>query len=691
MQLTLGYPWGAILLCLALGFTYAALLYYRDRHYSEIASYWKFLMASLRAIFVASLAFFLLDPFLRFTEVEKEIPIILIGQDVSQSIAESDPDFDYSAYRRDLKAFTDELSKDYEVRVFSFGDRLEEGVNDSLKAPYTDYDALLNDWYDRFAHQNVGALVVATDGRYNRGSDPRYRSQQFDAPTYTVALGDTTQERDSRVTEVRHNELAFLGNRFPVQALVQADGYKGEEVTVSLRHRGSVIKEEKVKIEVDRFSKTIDFELEAIALGLQRYSVSISAPSEERNSANNERTFYVDIIDSRQKILLLTSAPHPDLAAIRASLKENERFEIEQKFIGRDVFALADYNLIVLYQPDFSQATTLWKNLNESEIPMWVFTGSTMQGKASAPWQPLVDIAQQELEVDEVGPTYVDGFSPFKLTRATLDWFKQVPPISVPFGTYTLNPGTDLLFQQKVGTVATDNPLVGYGDRSGRRWAFVAGEGIWRWRMADYQLNKSHDHFDEWVLRSAQYLASNSRKERFRVESARLFNENEHILMKAEVYNASFQAITDPEVRITVTNEAKEEFPFVFSRSSEGYRLNAGVLPIGSYIWEARTEQGGSSYVQRGAFTVRALEWELQNLRADHAMLQQWAENSGGQLVRPNGLMALATQIKQIDTVKPVLYEQSVLEELIEQRFIFFILLALISLEWFFRKRNGGY
>lgn len=72
-------------------------------------------------------------------------------------------------------------------------------------------------------------------------------------------------------------------------------------------------------------------------------------------------------------------------------------------------------------------------------------------------------------------------------------------------------------------------------------------------------------------------------------------------------------------------------------------------------------------------------------------MLQQWAENSGGQLVRPNGLMALATQIKQIDTVKPVLYEQSVLEELIEQRFIFFILLALISLEWFFRKRNGGY
>lgn len=691
MQLTLGYPWGAILLCLALGVIYASLLYYRDRRYGELATPWLMGMAALRALFVSGLAFFLLDPFLRFTEIEKEIPIILVGQDVSQSIAESDVTFDYSAYRRDLQAFTDELSKDFDVRLFSFGDELAEGLSDSLRAPYTDYDVLLNDWSDRFTHQNIGALVIATDGRFNRGSDPRYRSQQFDAPTFTIALGDTTQERDSRIADVRNNELAFLGNRFPVQTLVQADGFKNQAITISLRQGSRVIKEEVVEVTTDRFSETLDFELEANAMGLQKFTLTVSGDLEERNTANNSRVFYVDIIDSRQKILLLTSAPHPDLAALRSSLQKNERFEIEQKFIGRDVFSLSDYNLVILYQPDFAQSNSLWKTLSESETPLWVFTGSNIKGKPSAPWQPLIAIVQQDVEIDEVAPAYVDGFSPFKLSRGTLAWFSQVPPISVPFGTYTVNPGTELLFQQKVGSMSTELPLVAYGDRSGRRWAVVCGDGVWRWRVADFQLNKSHEHFDEWVLRSAQYLASNSRKERFRVESARLFNENEKIIMKAEVYNASFQSVTDPEVRITLSNENEEEFPFVFSRSGNGYRLNAGVLPKGSYTWEARAEQGGTAYVQRGVFTVRALEWELQNLRADHALLQQWAENSGGSMVRPNGLMALASQMTQNETVKPVLYEQSVLEELIEQRFLFFILLGLISLEWFFRKRNGGY
>ena len=691
MQLTLGYPWAAILICLALGVIYASLLYYRDRRYGELANHWLFVMAALRVLFVSGLAFFLLDPFLRFTEIEKEIPIILIGQDVSQSIAESDVNFDYSAYRRDLQAFTDELSNDFDVRVFSFGDGLSEGLSDSLRAPYTDYDVLLNDWRDRFTHQNVGALVIATDGRFNRGSDPRYRSQQFDAPTFTIALGDTTQERDARIADVRNNELAFLGNRFPVQTLIQADGFKNQELTISLQQGSRTVKTEVVQVGTDRFSETLDFELEANAMGLQKFTLTVSGALEERNTANNSRVFYVDIIDSRQKILLLTSAPHPDLAALRASLQKNERFEIEQKFIGRDVFSLSDYNLVIVYQPDFAQSNSLWKNLSESETPLWVFTGSNIKGKPSAPWQPLIAIVQQDVEIDEVAPAYVDGFSPFKLSRGTLAWFNQVPPISVPFGTYTVNPGTELLFQQKVGSMSTELPLVAYGDRSGRRWAVVCGEGVWRWRVADFQLNKSHEHFDEWVLRSAQYLASNSRKERFRVESARLFNENEKIIMKAEVYNASFQSVTDPEVRITITNENEEEFPFVFSRSGDGYRLNAGVLPKGNYTWEARTEQGGNGYVQRGVFTVRALEWELQNLRADHALLQQWAENSGGSLVRPNGLMALAGQITQNESVKPVLYEQNVLEELIEQRYLFFILLALISLELFFRKRNGGY
>ena len=691
MQLTLSHPWVAVLLCGALGIAYAALLYYRDRRFEGISQGWRWLMAILRTVFVAFLAFFLLEPFLRFTEVTRETPLILIGQDASRSIAEGDSDFDFGAWRRDVQALADNLSDDYEVRLFSFGGTATEGLADSLTQPLTNYSNLLTEWTDRYAHRNIGALVIATDGRFNRGGDPRYRAQSFDAPTYTLALGDTAQRRDAFFAEVRHNELAFLGNRFPVQAVIRANGMAGSKLEVSLSSGGRVIETAELEPDVDRFTQTVDFELSAGAIGLRRYTLVVSSSVEEQNTGNNASEFYVEVIDTRQKILLLASAPHPDLAALRSALRQNERYEVDQKFIGRDVFALSDYNLLILHKPDFSREQSLWSNIQNSEVPVWTITGAQLSRRPGAPWQPLVDVTQQDKETDEVNPAEVKGFTPFQLETETYTWFRNVPPLTVPFGEVSANPGIEVLLRQKVGNIATEKALAAYGDRSDRRWAVVLGEGIWRWRLADYQVNKTHEHFDDWVLRSAQYLASSSNRERFRVEGDRLFDENQSVALRAEVYNASYQPITDPEVRIVIQDEEGKEYPFTFSRRNNDFALNAGVLPVGTYTWEARTDWGGESYVKRGAFTVRALEWEQRDLQADHALLKQWAEGTGGALVAPADIVTLEEIIRADESVKPVLYEQSVLEELIEQRYLFFILLGFISLEWFLRKRNRGY
>ncbi len=690
MQLTLGYPWVAVLLCGALGITYAAILYYRDRRFEGLLSGWRILMATLRAIFVALLSFFLLEPYLRFTEIIREPPLILIAQDASRSIALGDRSFDYSAYRREIQMLADKLNDDYEVRLFHFGEGMVEGLPDSLNEPLTNYTALLNDWSDRFAHRNIGALIVATDGRFNRGGDPRYQPRTFDAPTFTVALGDTSQRRDAFISEVRHNELAFLGNRFPVQVVARANGLQGEKLAVTLSTGGRTLAMETVTPGSDRCTETINFELGAAQTGLHRYIVQISSPVKEQNIGNNQSEFYIEVIDTRHKILLLTSAPHPDLAALRSALQQNERYEVQQKFIGRDMLDPSEYNLIIQHKPDFSGQEALWNKIQSGHIAVWTITGAQLNG-SGAPWQPLIRIVRQGDETDEVTPIVAAGFAPFQLQPETYDWFRNLPPLNVPFGTYTVNPGTEVLLQQQVGTITTERPLVAYGDWSGKRWAVVCGEGLWRWRLADYQMNQTNEHFDDWILRTAQYLASSGNRSRFRIESDHLFDENQNVALRAEVYNAAFQPITEPEVRIVLSNEAGQEFPFTFTRQANAYGLNVGILPIGSYTWEARTGWGGESFIQRGAFTVRALEWEQRDLQANHALLQQWSAATGGEMVPASDMLTLEEIIRADKSAKPVLYEQNVLEELIEQRYFFFVLLGFISLEWFLRKRNGGY
>jgi len=45
-----------------------------------------------------------------------------------------------------------------------------------------------------------------------------------------------------------------------------------------------------------------------------------------------------------------------------------------------------------------------------------------------------------------------------------------------------------------------------------QRSGVVAGEGIWRWRLMSYQINNEHNTFDDFVIKTAQYLmVSNDR------------------------------------------------------------------------------------------------------------------------------------------------------------------------------------
>ena len=49
----------------------------------------------------------------------------------------------------------------------------------------------------------------------------------------------------------------------------------------------------------------------------------------ESNSNNNEQNGRIDIRDSREKILLVANAPHPDIAAIKDAIESNQNYEVE--------------------------------------------------------------------------------------------------------------------------------------------------------------------------------------------------------------------------------------------------------------------------------------------------------------------------------------------------------------------------
>ncbi|MCX6296492.1 MAG: hypothetical protein NTX97_10575, partial [Bacteroidetes bacterium] len=312
MNIIFEYTSWLIIFCLLAGLAYALVLYRKDKKLSEIPVWVINLMAAFRFSCISILCFLLLSPLLKTVNRSVEKPIIIIAQDNSESLlATKDSSFYKKEYKQNLQKIMNVLSEKYEVRSYTFADKIKElNSVDSLKynEKQTDMSSLFDEIETRYSNRNVGAIIVASDGLYNKGSNPVFTSDKIKIPIYTIALGDTTIKKDVILSKVDHNRLAYLGNEFPMEIVVSAKQLKGKTTTLTVSKNGSTLFSQTINFNSDAFTLTIPVLLQAKEVGLQRYTIKLSAVPEEMSVVNNSHDVFIDVLDARQKILILSDA-----------------------------------------------------------------------------------------------------------------------------------------------------------------------------------------------------------------------------------------------------------------------------------------------------------------------------------------------------------------------------------------------
>jgi len=167
--------------------------------------------------------------------------------------------------------------------------------------------------------------------------------------------------------------------------------------------------------------------------------------------------------------------------------------------------------------------------------------------------------------------------------------------------------------------------------------------------------------------------------------------ENESILLTAELYNAVYVPVNDSEVNIVFTDEDGRNYPFIFSRTDQAYRLDAGVLPVGNYAFTASTQRDGENHTDKGRIVIRPFALEGAELTARHNLLHTLSETTGGIMVYTKDVDELVSKIKDSKKMTPVSYSTEILSSFLNFKWPFFLILMLLSIEWFIRKRSGHY
>lgn len=337
-------------ICVLVGAAYAFFLYQPKPIWGKPVNY---ALAALRGALVSIIALLLLNPLLRSIQTLTDKPKVVLAIDNSESVA------NYG--NKTLAALTslrESLADDgLEVTVQTLN---SEGYEEALNAlkfnqTTTNLAGLLGNAKSNYEGRNLTDVILLTDGISNQGLSPTYTNFPF--RVHSIGVGDTLPKRDVSLKNISANKIAYLGNQFPILVDIVASGYQGQTVTVSLRQNSTTLGSQRITFGQKEDFKQVTFQTTSNLKGVQHYVVEVQALSGEFTTRNNRRDVYLDIIDGKEKVLLLALATHPDIKAIRTILEKNLNYEVDVKIFGinpaAETYPDKKYDLIILHQlPD---------------------------------------------------------------------------------------------------------------------------------------------------------------------------------------------------------------------------------------------------------------------------------------------------------------------------------------------------
>jgi hypothetical protein len=238
----------------------------------------------------------------------------------------------------------------------------------------------------------------------------------------------------------------------------------------------------------------------------------------------------------------------------------------------------------------------------------------------------------------------------------------------------------------------TERPLLFTLDQEGHKLGVVIGDGVWRWRLGEYQETGKTAGFDEWMSKLIQYLSTRDDRRRFRAFPIQQeFGSDGPAVLESQVYNELFEPVYGNTVDLELTGEGgtSTRYRYVTGPAS-GSRYRIGGLREGIYRFTAITEIGGKRETAKGEFLVVEQSQEARNLTADFGLLRKLSEGTEGKFYRASELDVLARELSTRKAVSTLHSEES-FNPLINLKAVFFLLLVLVSTEWFLRKFAGSY
>ncbi len=680
-------PWAVISVFLAIWF------YSNSNWMKELSKKWQILFKSLRTGILFIIGILLIGLIFEVVDFRIEKPIIITLVDKSSSLKNYKDSSQVAPMIDALqKSLSEDLGDSYEMIEMTVGSAVQYGkkdlFTDALSNLSAGFEKINVDYYNR----NVGGIIFVSDGNFNTGNNPVYAAEKINlTPVFTLGVGDTVQKRDHYIKNVAANEVTFFKNKFPVEVDVEAIKMGKGSSTVSISSNGNTIASQKISYkDGKRDFEHVTFLLDTDKIGFQTYTVSVTEEANEFNYKNNKRIFYIEVIDSRSKVLILAGAPHPDLSALKQVIEEDENLEVKAVLMKDWDRDLKKVDLVIWHEPGIGYDASINSLLTAQNISMLYCIGPNTPSSIVQKLNIGVAVGAGN-QTDEIQGVVNDGFQQFEISDGLKKSFEYFPPLKTKFGEMKISGGAEIAIFQRLGGIKKKDPLLFFNKRGNSKYGILYGEGIWKWKVNDFVRTGTFDSFTELIQKITQYLLVKQNKSALHVAFPKRFTKDEDVILNATFYNDAMEAITKPKINLTLTDDKNQKSNFQFAVAGDFYKLSLGKMNPGKYNWTASATYNGKTTRKSGVFVVEDIAIESLDTYANHSLLNQISSKTNGSFDLLKNYKKTIELIKKRTDIASVSYKDASFNDLIDYKILFFLLLLLIATEWFLRRWFGSY
>lgn len=624
------------------------------------------------------------------------------------------------------------LSERFGVRVFSFSrstERVASASELTFSGGKTELAAALEHATQAMAGAPVAGVVLLTDGADNsaaRISDSIMSIKAKNIPIFSIGVGREHMDRDVEISRVEPPRSVLRGSSLVLNVMVTQRGFSGQRVRIQAEDAGRIVASEEVKLGEDGTVVSARLRISASEPGARRLRFRIAPLAGERIAQNNEREALMVVRDAREKILYIEGEPRFELKFIRRAVALDSNLQVvtlqrtaKDKFLRLDVDSaeqlstgfpktreeLFQYRGIILGSIEASfftndQLRMLADFVGERGGGLLMLGGphsfaeGGYGGTSLADAMPLVlarstdstgaSFAEITVAPTDAGRSHaVTQIAPTE--RESAARWKTLPPLSTVNRLGRLKPGATALL---TGSEASGNRRVVLAHQRYGRGKTIAlpVQDSWMWQMhADVAVDDmTHETFWGQMLR---WLVSDMTDRLSIAAVGEAVSPGETVNLIAEMRDSAYLRMNGASIVAHVTAPSGEpvDVPLRWAAERDGeYRGSFVAGEEGIYSVRAEAANSDATLASSEPAFARVAESNAEffdaGMRA--TLLKRLSSETGGRFYTPGEVDRLPEDLRLSQSGVTVLEQK----ELWDMPVIFFLIAALLTAEWGYRR-----